>query len=163
MSIRGLAIPAAIAIAGAVAGLAPATAMAASPAKAANNPAGPSAATRVVKIQTVRMRCSYSAGRDTHNCFYIASHGLEVAYMAMASCVNPLGSARTLHEEITGPSFTLNSRQVTVRPGHCFLFRVPAKGNLGHVAAGTYQGITWRYNGGSSYTPIADLSLSVHR
>ena len=52
MSIRGLAIPAAIAIAGAVAGLAPATAMAASPAKAANNPAGPSAATRVVKIQT---------------------------------------------------------------------------------------------------------------
>lgn len=141
MSIRGLAIPAAAAIA--IAGLAPATAMAASPAKAA--------------------RCSYSAGRDTHNCFYIASHGLDVAYMAMASCVNPLGSARTLHEEITGPSFSLNSRQVTVRPGHCFLFRVPAKGNLGHVAAGTYQGITWRHNGGSSYTPIADLSLSVHR
>jgi hypothetical protein len=154
--VRRLAMSAAVAIA--AAGSVPAAAMAATS-------ADPGMATQSVKatplISTVRDRCVYGSGRNNHTCFYIKGHGLYVNYMAVATCINR--SARTIHEEITGPSFTLNSRQLRVRPGHCLVFRVPVKGNLGRVAAGTYHGIAWRYNGGSSYTKIADLSFPVHR
>lgn len=138
-------------------------ALAATPAFAATSGATPvlTASTTVVRASAVQPDSDHgcttgSSSGNVETCFYIVGGGLNVSSMKTTSCV--VNSGRTLHDEITGPSFTRNSDQEYIAPGYCLEFTLTVNGD---VAAGTYHGITWRYNGGSSYTNIGEVSLPV--
>lgn len=108
---------------------------------------------------TAGPKCTYgSSSGNVNTCFTIVGHGLYVNYMKSSLCVTR--SARWLHQQITGPSFMKNSDQFLFYPGDCpdLTFTVPVNHN---VKAGAYHVITWRWNGGQSYTNIGEVTLNV--
>lgn len=133
--------------------------------------ATPAASARTVSIQTravsaipnipdAASNCTYgSSSGNIYTCFQIKGSGLYVDYMAMQSCV--ISSARTIHQEYSGPSFNppINTSNKTVQPGQCLDSQVNIYGN---VTSGTYCGTTWRYDGGSSYTDVGRVCFDVH-
>jgi hypothetical protein len=142
-------------------GSAQAVAMAAASSNVAASSAHATSQTIVVRQaaapKTSPVGCTYgSSSGNVQTCFQIVGTGLYVDYMAASACV--VNSGRTLHIEITGPSFTRNSTQKYVAPGYCLYFTVNIYGD---VAAGAYHAITWRYNGGSNYTNIGEVTWSV--
>lgn len=142
-------------------GSAQAVAMAATSSNVAASSVHPTSQTTVVREaaapNTTPVSCTYgSSSGNVRTCFQIVGSGLYVDYMAASACV--VNSGRTLHIEITGPSFTANSTQEYVAPGNCLYFTVYIDGD---VIAGAYHAITWRYNGGSSYTNIGEVTQHV--
>lgn len=138
-----------------------AVARAATPSSAAANSARTTTRASVVREAAVPdtspVGCTYgSSSGNVQTCFQIVGSYTYVDYMAASACV--VNSGRTLHIEITGPSFTENSTQEYVSPGYCLDFTVTVNGD---VDAGQYHAITWRYNGGSSYTNIGEVTWSV--
>lgn len=97
-----------------------------------------------------------SSSGNIQTCFQIVGTYQYVDYMAASACVATAG--RTLHIEITGPSFTVNSAQRYVAPGTCLDFTVYVYAD---VDPGQYHAITWRYNGGSSYTNVGEVTWTV--
>ncbi len=101
--------------------------------------------------------CTYgSSSGNIHTCFGIVGSYSYVDYMWASACVSTAG--RTLHLEITGPSFRENSAQEYVGPGQCLDFDVYVYAD---VTPGAYSGITWRYNGGTSYTNVGKVTRDV--
>lgn len=102
--------------------------------------------------------CTYgSSGGNVHTCFSINGSGLVVNFMAMQSCV--ISSARTIHQEYSGPNLVINTKNVLVNPGQCLDSQPPFNRK---VAPGTYCGTTWEFIGGTSYTNIGRVCFNVH-
>jgi len=139
-------------------GSAQAVAMAATPSNVAASSVHTTTVVRQAAIpDTTPVGCTFgSSSGNVRTCFQIVGSGLFVNYMAASACV--FNSGRTLHIEITGPSFTANSVQEFVPPGICLDFTVSINAD---VAPGAYHAITWRYNGGSSYTNIGEVTWNV--
>jgi hypothetical protein len=107
---------------------------------------------------TTPWKCTFgSSSGNVQTCFQIVGGGLFVDNMNGSACV--FNSKRTLHIEITGPSFTVNSPTYTLPPGVCNPVFVHVVN--GPVKAGTYTAITWRENAGGSYTNIGEVTQRV--
>lgn len=158
-TLQRFAITAAIAI-GAV-GAAQATSMAsAAPAGSTTVSVQTRATSAIPDSQYSASNCTYgSSSGNVYTCFQIKGSGLYVDYMAMQSCV--IGSARTIHQEYSGPSLNppVNTPDKLVPAGSCLDSQVNIYATL---ASGTYCGTTWRYNGGSSWTNIGRICFDVH-
>jgi len=98
--------------------------------------------------------CTYgSSSGNVQTCFQITSTGSNGSMTASACAIN---SERSLHIQIIGLIFNVNSLEKDVYPGgKCLVFTIS-----GYVPAGAYTAITWRYDANiNSYTNIGQITL----
>jgi hypothetical protein len=119
--------------------------------------AAPSA---ITAPDSTRLTCTpVQSSSRVVTCFQIIGAYNYVDWMTEEACTT--NSGIYYHAEITGPSFTVNlpsGRNEYLSAHTCNTLRLFI---YGYVKPGPYTGITWRYNGGNSYTNLGEVTKTV--